>query len=159
MLFDRAASVLRAAVLTHGDKTLYVISYISVFIRKSLKAGFTLPTECDSTRGLDTYKRPCSHFTSGLHVDSMLQTFLLAVSSVYMLSGLPADSMAVDHQRLYWYNKEEGMMYSCNKLTGADMMNETVSDVREMQQILAIGSHLQPLPGTDGLEIKSVILL
>ena len=55
--------------------------------------------------------------------------------------------MAVDHQRLYWYNKEQGRMYSCNKQTGEDIMNETVTDVQEMQQILAIGSHLQPLPG------------
>ena len=40
------------------------------------------------------------------------------------------------------------MMYSCNKTGGDDIMDETVTDVREMQQILAIGSHLQPLPGT-----------
>lgn len=51
--------------------------------------------------------------------------------------------MTVDHKRVSWYNKTEGKLYSVMKATGEDMV---VHDV-QLVDILAYGSHLQPLPG------------
>ena len=60
-------------------------------------------------------------------------------------AGLPPDSLAVDHQRLYWTKRGEGVLISVDKATGGSLVRETLADIEE---ILAYGAHLQPLPGT-----------
>ncbi|XP_067675199.1 proto-oncogene tyrosine-protein kinase ROS-like isoform X2 [Haliotis asinina] len=63
--------------------------------------------------------------------------------------GLPPSLLAVDHLRVYWYNKDTGKLYSVNKKTGRDYIQQSVPDV---QDIVAYGDHLQPLPDSDCLD-------
>lgn len=50
----------------------------------------------------------------------------------------------MDHLRVYWYNKQTRKLYSVNKNTGRDFIQQSIPDV---QDIVAYGDHLQPLPG------------
>ncbi len=79
-------------------------------------------------------------------------TFICQLLSVYFPSkpGLPPDSLAVDYQRLYWSSNEHGAVFSCNKSNCVDIKKQILQNVKGkgLQQILAYGSHLQPLPGT-----------
>lgn len=43
-----------------------------------------------------------------------------------------------------WYNQTEGRLYSVSKTTGEVLVVREIDDVKD---ILAYGSHLQPLPG------------
>ena len=51
----------------------------------------------------------------------------------------------MDHLRVYWYNKSEGRLYSVNKDTGRGLQKQ---DLQGVEDIVAYGRHLQPLPGT-----------
>ena len=68
-------------------------------------------------------------------------------------AGLPPDSLAVDHQRLYWTKRGEGVLISVDKATGGSLVRETLADIEE---ILAYGAHLQPLPGMIGCHYNTV---
>lgn len=60
------------------------------------------------------------------------------------VTGLPPDLLAVDHLRVYWYNTSESRLYSVNKDTGRSLQKQ---DLPGVQDIIAYGRHLQPLPG------------
>ncbi|XP_035828604.1 proto-oncogene tyrosine-protein kinase ROS [Aplysia californica] len=66
-----------------------------------------------------------------------------------MRYGLPPDLLAVDHKRVTWYNTTEGRLYSISKSSGQGLI---VQDLPGVQDILAYGSHLQPLPDSGCLD-------
>ncbi|KAK3578565.1 hypothetical protein CHS0354_025280 [Potamilus streckersoni] len=65
--------------------------------------------------------------------------------------GLPPDILTVDHVHIYWYNRTEKRLYALSKSTGK--ITETpLSDVQDM---VAYGAHLQPLPNSECLVPKA----
>ena len=58
------------------------------------------------------------------------------------ITGLPPDSLTVDHSNVYWYNKTEEILYYIDKQTGV-IFTKPMADVLD---IVAYGIHLQPLP-------------
>ena len=69
---------------------------------------------------------------------------VLVHNLVDLFAGAAVDSLAVDHQRLYWSNEKEKVLYSVDKRSGQGLVRDEVGDIK---QIIAYGSHLQPLPG------------
>ncbi|XP_076466208.1 proto-oncogene tyrosine-protein kinase ROS-like [Babylonia areolata] len=63
--------------------------------------------------------------------------------------GLPPSLLAVDHLRVYWYNSSEGQLYSINKITRDKVQKQNLTGV---QDIVAYGRHLQPLPDSECLD-------
>ena len=70
------------------------------------------------------------------------------------VAGLPPDLLAVDHLRVYWYNTSEGRLYSVNKETGRSLQTQNLPGV---QDIIAYGRHLQPLPGEMVVTLHAII--
>ncbi|WAR07515.1 ROS1-like protein, partial [Mya arenaria] len=64
--------------------------------------------------------------------------------------GLPASHMTVDHVNLYWYHSDSSTLYMLDKETG--MVRST--SLPHVTDILAFGSHLQPLPGSECLDVS-----
>lgn len=62
----------------------------------------------------------------------------------HITAGLPASLLAVDHMRVYWYNQREELLYSVNKSTDS---KPRFQHLPRVQDIIAFGNHLQPLPG------------
>ncbi|XP_025097919.1 proto-oncogene tyrosine-protein kinase ROS-like isoform X4 [Pomacea canaliculata] len=65
------------------------------------------------------------------------------------LASLPASLLAVDHMRVYWYNQREELLYSVNKSTDS---KPRFQHLPRVQDIIAFGNHLQPLPDSVCLE-------
>ena len=65
--------------------------------------------------------------------------------------GLPPDSVAVDHQRVYWSREKDSILHSVLKKTGEGYFSRQVvpSSAKggHMIQVLAYGMHLQLMPG------------
>ena len=59
-------------------------------------------------------------------------------------TGLPPDSLVVDHQRLYWLNKTDHVVKSVDKFTGQNLVLETSGNITTL---VAYSYLLQPEPG------------
>uniref|UniRef100_A0ABM0LYR5 Proto-oncogene tyrosine-protein kinase ROS-like n=1 Tax=Saccoglossus kowalevskii TaxID=10224 RepID=A0ABM0LYR5_SACKO len=58
-------------------------------------------------------------------------------------SGLPPDSLTVDHQSVYWTNDIQGLLNSVDKDSGDNFQSH---DATGISVVLAYGSNLQPMP-------------
>lgn len=54
--------------------------------------------------------------------------------------------MTVDHVYIYWYNKQQQLLYVMDKVT----KSLTLTKIEKVTDIQAYGAHLHPLPGMIG---------
>ena len=66
----------------------------------------------------------------------------------HLFSGLPPDVLTVDHVNIYWYNKNDGRLYTLDKESG----KLSVTAFPGVTDMFPYGAHLQPLPGINHLE-------
>ncbi|XP_077977455.1 proto-oncogene tyrosine-protein kinase ROS-like [Glandiceps talaboti] len=76
------------------------------------------------------------------------QCQLLVDANSVARAGLPPDSLAVDQKSVYWTNTNQGVLNSCDKVTGDDFQSQNVIEVNS---IATYGTHLQPMPDTECL--------
>jgi hypothetical protein len=50
--------------------------------------------------------------------------------------------LTVDHSHIYWYNNAEKLLYIMDKQSGV-LSHKPMTDIKD---IIAYGTHLQPLP-------------
>lgn len=73
-------------------------------------------------------------------------------SYIVVHTGLPPTSLTTDHKLVYWSNATEGRVYSAVKNTDEVLIGPIFKGVKGVningvQQIAALGTHLQPYPG------------
>ncbi|KAJ8314936.1 hypothetical protein KUTeg_007086 [Tegillarca granosa] len=114
----------------------------------SVKAGPVVTMDTSLDRKMEVmYYDEKSHSIMAADGDSCRCRKVISKGSASN-NGLPPDLLTVDHLHVYWYNKKEQMLYTLHKTTG-ELTSESVPDV---QDILAYGAHLQPLPSSECLD-------
>ena len=138
------------------DAKIYVVDERTSNIWKSDMEGCHCKLIVDSTRqnslGILAFDWISDHVVHKISLTDFLNhaSKLYVVVNIYLattqysLSALPPDSLSVDHQRLYWTNRNEGVLISIDKHDGSNLVRETLPSVDRIQ---AYGQHLQPLPG------------